>query len=59
MPFFSTYGVSFRPLAVGYEVTKVFDSGWMEYFGGQGLYWVLFSLGKINQWFQYNSLRVF
>jgi len=38
IPFFSTYGVSFGPLGVGYKATKVFDSGWMEYFGGQGLY---------------------
>nr|WHM51609.1 NADH dehydrogenase subunit 5 [Termitinae sp.] len=59
MPFFSTYGVSFRPLEVGYKATSVFDSGWMEYFGGQGLYWVLFNLGKVNQWFQYNSLKMF
>nr|YP_009350826.1 NADH dehydrogenase subunit 5 [Hospitalitermes hospitalis]AQP27856.1 NADH dehydrogenase subunit 5 [Hospitalitermes hospitalis] len=59
MPFFSTYGVSFSPLEVGYSATKVFDSGWMEFFGGQGLYWVLFNLGKVNQWFQYNNLSVF
>nr|YP_009351047.1 NADH dehydrogenase subunit 5 [Spinitermes trispinosus]AQP28435.1 NADH dehydrogenase subunit 5 [Spinitermes trispinosus] len=59
MPFFSTYGVSFRSLAVGYSATSVFDSGWMEYFGGQGLYWVLFNLGSVNQWFQYNGLKVF
>jgi len=59
MPFFSTYGVSFSPLELGYRATKVFDSGWMEFFGGQGLYWVLFNLGRVNQWFQYNNLKVF
>nr|AQP26652.1 NADH dehydrogenase subunit 5 [Subulitermes group sp. A TB-2017] len=59
MPFFSTYGVSFSPLEVGYSATSVFDSGWMEYFGGQGMYWVLFNLGSVNQWFQYNNLKVF
>nr|QXT44174.1 NADH dehydrogenase subunit 5 [Adaiphrotermes sp. B JRA-2021a] len=59
MPFFSTYGVSFLPLEVGYKATSVFDSGWMEYFGGQGMYLVLFNLGSVNQWFQYNSLKVF
>ena len=59
MPFFSTYGVSFGPLGLGYMTTRVFDSGWIEYFGGQGLYWILFNLGKVNQWFQYNSLKVF
>nr|WNH36469.1 NADH dehydrogenase subunit 5 [Nasutitermes nigritus] len=59
MPFFSTYGVSFSPLEVGYSATSVFDSGWMEFFGGQGLYWILFNLGSVNQWFQYNNLSVF
>nr|QXT44226.1 NADH dehydrogenase subunit 5 [Adaiphrotermes sp. CIVT232] len=59
MPFFSTYGVSFLPLEVGYSATSVFDSGWMEYFGGQGMYLILFNLGSVNQWFQYNSLKVF
>jgi len=27
MPFFSTYGVSYMPLGLGYDATKVFDSG--------------------------------
>ena len=59
MPFFSTYGVSFAPLELVYRATRVFDSGWMEYFSGQGMYWVLFNAGRVNQWFQYNNLRVF
>nr|WHM51648.1 NADH dehydrogenase subunit 5 [Cahuallitermes intermedius] len=59
MPFYSTYGVSFVPLELGYVATKVFDSGWMEYFGGQGMYWILFNLGSANQWFQYNNLKLF
>jgi len=59
IPFFSTYGVSFGPLEVGYKATRVFVSGWLEYFGGQGMYWILFNLGKVNQWFQYNNLNVF
>jgi hypothetical protein len=58
-PFPPTYGVSFGPLGVGYKATKVFDSAWMEYFGGQCLYWVLFNFGRVNQWFQYNNLKVF
>jgi hypothetical protein len=53
------YGVSFNPLEVGYRATKVFYSGWIEYFGGQGLYRVLFNRGKVNQWFQYNNVKVF
>jgi hypothetical protein len=38
----ATYGVSFGPLGAGYRATRIFDSGWIEYFCGQGLYWVLF-----------------
>jgi len=34
MPFFSTYGVSFSPLGFGYRATRIFDSGWIQYFGG-------------------------
>jgi len=49
IPFFSTYGASFGPLGVGYRATRVFDSGWIEYFGGQCLYRILFNLGKVNQ----------
>ena len=49
MPFFPTYRVSFGPLKVGYRATRVFDSGWIEYFGGQCLYRILFNLGKVNQ----------
>ena len=49
MPFFSTYGVSYLPLNIGYNTSKVFDFGWMEYFGGQGMYLILFNLGRINQ----------
>ena len=52
------YGVYFGLLEVGYKATRVFDSGGMEYFGGQGLYWVLINLSKVNQWFQYNYLKV-
>nr|WNL53881.1 NADH dehydrogenase subunit 5 [Microtermes sp.] len=59
MPFLSTYSVSFWPLEVGYDSTSVYDSGWMEYFGGQGVYWFLFNFSSVNQWFQYNSLSVF
>jgi hypothetical protein len=57
--FFSAYDVSFGLLEVGYRATNVSDSGWIEYFGGQDLYWVLFNLGRVNQWFQQNNLKVF
>ena len=36
------YGVYFGPLSVSYRGTRVFDSGWIEYFCGQGVYWVIY-----------------
>nr|URH16451.1 NADH dehydrogenase subunit 5 [Kalotermitidae sp. A SH-2022a] len=59
MPYLSTYGVSFLPLLIGYSSLKASDLGWAERLGGQGVYWSLIYLGKVNQWWQYNSLKVF
>nr|WAX39331.1 NADH dehydrogenase subunit 5 [Homalosilpha sp. 1 ZQW-2020] len=59
MPYISTYGISNIPLSLGYKSYKVFDSGWSEYFGGQGIYMLFMYMGKINQWWQYNNLKFF
>jgi NADH-ubiquinone oxidoreductase chain 5 len=59
IPYVSTYGMVYNPLFVGYNSSKVFDSGWRELFGGQGFYFLFINLSKVNQWWQYNSLRVF
>nr|WHM51817.1 NADH dehydrogenase subunit 5 [Stolotermes victoriensis] len=59
MPFISTYGVAISPLLVGFNSYSSLDCGWSELFGGQGSFWVFIQLGKVNQWWQYNSLSVF
>nr|URX52819.1 NADH dehydrogenase subunit 5 [Cryptotermes chacoensis] len=59
MPYFSTYGVSLHPLLLGYYSLSTSDLGWAERLGGQGLYWFLIYLGSINQWWQYNNLKLF
>ena len=59
IPYLSTYGVNFIPLSLGYSSYKSFDSGWREYFGGQGIYISYIYIGKINQWLSYNSLKIF
>nr|YP_010620961.1 NADH dehydrogenase subunit 5 [Hebardina concinna]WAX39305.1 NADH dehydrogenase subunit 5 [Hebardina concinna] len=59
MPYISTYGVSKLPLYIGYNSYKVFDSGWSELFGGQGMYFSFMYMSKINQWWQYNNLKFF
>jgi hypothetical protein len=55
--FFCTYGVSFRPLEVGYRATRVFFFFLIKYFGGKVSCCVHFNLGKVNQWFQYTTIR--
>nr|URX53753.1 NADH dehydrogenase subunit 5 [Bifiditermes nr. madagascariensis] len=59
MPYLSTYGVSLVPLLVGHSTSSITDLGWAECLGGQGVYWSLMYLGSVNQWWQYNSLKVF
>nr|AIY62160.1 NADH dehydrogenase subunit 5 [Glyptotermes sp. B TB-2014] len=59
MPYFSTYGASFPPLMSGYNSMSISDLGWAESLGGQGVYWFLMYSGSINQWWQYNNLKVF
>nr|YP_010621013.1 NADH dehydrogenase subunit 5 [Periplaneta japonica]WAX39396.1 NADH dehydrogenase subunit 5 [Periplaneta japonica] len=59
MPYISTYGMSFIPLYIGYKSYKVFDSGWSEYIGGQGMYMLFMYISKVNQWWQYNNLKFF
>lgn len=59
IPYVFVYGVSLFPLNYGYVIIKSFDSGWREFFGGQGLFWFFSFLAKGNQWLQYGSLRVY
>lgn len=59
IPYIFTYGVSYYPLIIGYNSLKSFDGGWNEYFGGQGLFYILIKLSGINQWWQYNNLKIF
>jgi hypothetical protein len=37
--------------------TSVFDSGEMECFVGQGVYWVPFNLAIAHQWFKYRVIK--
>jgi NADH-ubiquinone oxidoreductase chain 5 len=59
IPYYSTYGVSSPPLLVGYSSLKALDLGWGEFLGGQGIYWILIHLSRVNQWWQYNNLKLF
>nr|QLM01536.1 NADH dehydrogenase subunit 5 [Palaemon elegans] len=59
MPFLSTLGVSPKSLGTGSLYHQVSDSGWSEYYGGQGLYSVMKDSSKILQIIQENSIKVY
>nr|YP_010758739.1 NADH dehydrogenase subunit 5 [Palaemon macrodactylus]WEW73446.1 NADH dehydrogenase subunit 5 [Palaemon macrodactylus] len=59
LPFLSTLGVSPGSLRLGFFYHQVFDSGWSEYSGGQGLYYILSNLSKVLQVMQENSIKVY
>lgn len=59
IPYIFTYGVSYFPIIIGYNSFRIFDAGWSEYFGGQGIFFILNIISKINQWCQYNNLKTF
>nr|UGS80171.1 NADH dehydrogenase subunit 5 [Anomopsocus sp. AnspLA] len=47
LPFISTYSLNFIVLKIGYLYSKIFDLGWGEYLGGQGLYNMLINYNKL------------
>nr|YP_010946655.1 NADH dehydrogenase subunit 5 [Margattea bisignata]WGO57373.1 NADH dehydrogenase subunit 5 [Margattea bisignata] len=59
MPYISTYGILSFPLKIGYNSLSMFDFGWNEYFGSQGLFKIIIWLSKMNQMWQFNNLSVF
>uniref|UniRef100_A0AB38ZGG8 NADH-ubiquinone oxidoreductase chain 5 n=1 Tax=Hexarthrius vitalisi TaxID=617888 RepID=A0AB38ZGG8_9SCAR len=59
MPYLSTYGVNFYPLAVGESVYSNVDQGWSEYFGSQNFYSSLSGWSKFMQIVHENNLKVF
>nr|YP_010713849.1 NADH dehydrogenase subunit 5 [Aristaeopsis edwardsiana]WDD39069.1 NADH dehydrogenase subunit 5 [Aristaeopsis edwardsiana] len=59
MPYLSTYGVSKNFLQSGEMYQKIGDSGWSEYYGGQGIYSVAGKSASYLQVLQDNSMKVY
>nr|YP_009465610.1 NADH dehydrogenase subunit 5 [Sergia lucens]BBC69446.1 NADH dehydrogenase subunit 5 [Sergia lucens] len=59
MPYLSTRGVSEKFLMLGELYQKVGDNGWSEYYGGQGLYFVLTKSSGYLQVLQDNSMKLY
>nr|QFG40106.1 NADH dehydrogenase subunit 5 [Alpheus bellulus] len=59
MPFISTSGVSSLPLSAGQKYHHYMDSGWSEYYGGQGSYNLFEKLSNQMQLIQDNNIKVY
>ena len=59
IPFISTRGVGDVPLKLGREIHQYIDSGWSEYYGGQGLYTLFEGSSSRMQVIQDNNIKVY
>nr|YP_010225771.1 NADH dehydrogenase subunit 5 [Propsilocerus paradoxus]UDD74648.1 NADH dehydrogenase subunit 5 [Propsilocerus paradoxus] len=59
MPFLSTTNLVAVPLKLGVVVTKSFDQGWSEFFGGQQIYKLMSYFSVFVQFLQSNSLKIY
>nr|QRV62642.1 NADH dehydrogenase subunit 5 [Stictonectes escheri] len=59
MPIISTFFVNYIPLIVSFNLFKVFDQGWNELIGGQGVNKNLKKNSMYFQFFQDNSMKIY
>lgn len=59
LPSLSTFGVSRWFLKLGKKYTKLFDQGWLEYYGRQNFYKKFRFIAKILQFFSKNHFKIF
>nr|APX40662.1 NADH dehydrogenase subunit 5 [Mantura chrysanthemi] len=58
MPTLSTLGINFYPLYLGQIYVKVFDQGWIEYYGGRNLFNFIKNL-TFFQFLSSNHLKIY
>nr|ADO60572.1 NADH dehydrogenase subunit 5 [Elateroides dermestoides] len=59
MPILSTMGMNYYPVKIGVKIYKNLDQGWMEYFGGQNLFYMMIINSKFAQNIFLNSMKMF
>jgi len=59
LPFLSTIGVSFLPLKLSLFIFKRSDQGWFEFFGIQKIFNYFILITQVNQFIQFNNLKVY
>nr|YP_009485863.1 NADH dehydrogenase subunit 5 [Limbodessus palmulaoides]AVZ66426.1 NADH dehydrogenase subunit 5 [Limbodessus palmulaoides] len=55
----STFFVNYIPLMMSFKLYKMFDQGWNEFLGGQGLYKSISANSSMFQFFQNNNLKIY
>nr|WPW61520.1 NADH dehydrogenase subunit 5 [Potamalpheops sp. purple zebra] len=58
-PYISTFGLSSLPLGLGSKFYQHMDSGWSEYYGGQGVYSLFEKVSNRMQLVQDNNIKVY
>nr|QIV24699.1 NADH dehydrogenase subunit 5 [Enneaphyllus aeneipennis] len=59
LPIISTNGLNYYPINLGEVYTKIFDQGWIEFYGGQKLSKNLVKSSRLFQYFSSNHLKVY
>lgn len=59
MPLLRTLKLSEKSLNIGFQIEKVADKGWFEFYGGQGLYYLFSQMFFILNSLQLNRIKVF
>jgi NADH-ubiquinone oxidoreductase chain 5 len=59
LPLLSTIGISFFPLKLSFFIFKSSDQGWFEFFGIQKIFNYFIFISKINQFIQFNNLKIY
>nr|YP_010363597.1 NADH dehydrogenase subunit 5 [Priotyrannus closteroides]UNZ12711.1 NADH dehydrogenase subunit 5 [Priotyrannus closteroides] len=59
MPVISTLGINYYPIYFGEVYSKVFDQGWLEYYGARNLGESLSGFSKVMQFLSNNHLKVY
>nr|ASL24543.1 NADH dehydrogenase subunit 5 [Semanotus bifasciatus] len=59
MPILSTLGVNYYPVKLGDVYIKIFDQGWLEYYGGQNLSSKISLVTQVFQLFSRNHLKIY
>lgn len=59
IPLISTIGVVYYPVYYSFNLFKYLDQGWEEFFGIQEIFRYFIFFSKINQFFQFNNIKIY